>query len=491
MPGMGIVARPMPQPTPQPRPMPRPAPGGSGSGSGISITRPQPLPQPGRPSVGVRPPITPPVQRPFVPPVTRPALPQRPTIVPRPGVVGGNNTVINRPITNVTNITQINNIQNNIHRPNVVYPGMGAWTTHYVSRWRMDVPNFYRYYYRPYPWYHGSWHWNWVNYQGVVPWYVYSSLAFRYGYWNFYNPFWVAPVVQPVVYLNYSQPVAAPPPQWDAGSGNPGTAPPVRSINQQALAWLEQAQKAFRQRQYTDAQRQVEAALALAPQEAVLHEFRALVLFARGQFADAAAALYAVLAVHPGWNWTTMSGFYADLNDYQRQFQALAAARDANPSAANLQFLYAYHCLTAGKADQAKEALAAAHKSLPDDPIISQLLLALGAAPAAPAPPTPAAAKVDLDLKGLWKADRSGGRAVYLKLDDQSRFEWESLGGPAKDAFAGNFAVDDTTLTLDRTDGGALVGQVVPQSPTSFVFRLIGAPPQDKGLLFERVAPAP
>jgi tetratricopeptide (TPR) repeat protein len=422
-----------------------------------------------------------------------PGRPQvRPSIPQRPGFGGNTNTIINRPITNVrpiNNITTINNITqitNNIT--------LGAWTSNYLNHWHNYTPRFYRWYYRPYPWYHGSWHWHWSSHPGVVPWYVYSSLALRYGYWTFVNPLWVAPAVQPVVYLNYSRPVTVVAPQLieerDLGES---TTLPERTVQEQAQAQLEATRTAFRDRNYREAQRLVEAALAAAPEEAVLHEFRSLVLFALGRYGEAAAALYALLAVHPGWNWTTLSSLYGNIGDYQQQLQALNAARQAQPDAANLQFLYAYHMLTIGKPDDAKTALLQARKSLPEDPLLNQMLLALGERPPpTQASPTPReAVDVELDLKGLWKSERSGGRAVYLNFDDQGQFQWDSLGGPEKDTFTGAFAVDGTVLTLERTDGGALVGQVIPQSEKSFLFRLIGTPPQDPGMRFERVDSKP
>ncbi|HMP01532.1 MAG TPA: tetratricopeptide repeat protein [Gemmatales bacterium] len=516
MPGMGAVARPQPMPRPQTpqlpsqaRPSTRPSVGGGGGlPTNRPGARPQPLPQPGRPGIGERPslnpgqrptvppvdrptvppvnrPTVPPVNRPTVPPVTRPQVPQRPSIVQRPGFTGGNNTVINRPVTNV-------GVVNNIYRPNYGVPGMGAWTSGYVGRWNNSVPGYYRRWNRPYSWYHGPWHWNWAaNRGGVVPWYAYSGLAFRFGYWNFVNPFWTAPAVPPAVFLNYSQPVAAPPPQWQAEDAAPQQ--PPREVNEQALAQFDQARTAFLRRNYAGAQRLVESALALAPQEAVFHEFRALVLFARGQFAEAASTLYAVLAVHPGWDWTTMSSFYEDLSEYYRQLEALTRARDANPTAANLQFLYAYHNLTAGRTDRAKAALEAASQALPNDPLIAQLLASLGGTPAPAAAPPPKPADVNLDLKGQWRAQHPSGMAITLRLDDQSRFEWKAEGGAAAaaDSFAGTFAVDDATLTLDSSEGGALVGRVVPLAADRFLFRLIGAPPQDPGLEFQRVGAAP
>ena len=54
----------------------------------------------------------------------------------------------------------------------------------------------------------------------------------------------------------------------------------------------------------------VEEAIAYTPGDVTLHEYRALVLFALGNYADAAGVLNPVLASGPGWGWDTMVGFY-------------------------------------------------------------------------------------------------------------------------------------------------------------------------------------
>ena len=48
------------------------------------------------------------------------------------------------------------------------------------------------------------------------------------------------------------------------------------------------------------------------PNDPTLHEFRALVLFAQGQYDAAAATLYPVLNAGPGWDWTTLVGLYPE-----------------------------------------------------------------------------------------------------------------------------------------------------------------------------------
>ena len=47
-------------------------------------------------------------------------------------------------------------------------------------------------------------------------------------------------------------------------------------------------------------------ALAKLPNDTTLHEFRGLCLFALGRYDEAAATVYAVLSVGPGWDWTTL-----------------------------------------------------------------------------------------------------------------------------------------------------------------------------------------
>ena len=59
------------------------------------------------------------------------------------------------------------------------------------------------------------------------------------------------------------------------------------------------------------------------PNDTVLHEFRGLVLFALGRYKEAAAADYAVLSAGPGWDWTTLSGLYPNVEVYTEQLRAL------------------------------------------------------------------------------------------------------------------------------------------------------------------------
>ncbi len=98
------------------------------------------------------------------------------------------------------------------------------------------------------------------------------------------------------------------------------------------------------------------------PNDAALHEFRALCLFALQRYDESAATLYAVLTAGPGWDWATLSGLYPDVSVYTQQLRALEAYCGRNPSSPSARFVLAYHYLTDGHTlaalDQLKEVAA-------------------------------------------------------------------------------------------------------------------------------------
>ena len=110
------------------------------------------------------------------------------------------------------------------------------------------------------------------------------------------------------------------------------------------------------------------------PNDAVLHEFRSLVLFALNNYREAATAAYAVLSAGPGWNWTTLSGLYQNVADYTTQLRALEAYVKENPSSSDAHFLLAYHYLTTGFPDAAQKQLRDVDKLTPNDRLVKQLL---------------------------------------------------------------------------------------------------------------------
>ena len=87
----------------------------------------------------------------------------------------------------------------------------------------------------------------------------------------------------------------------------------------------------------------MEQAIAALPSDAALHEFRALTLFAQGKYTEAAAALYAVLAAGPGWDWKTMSDLYPDNDTYTAQLRALEEYVKDNRKDPQVRFLLGYN----------------------------------------------------------------------------------------------------------------------------------------------------
>ena len=97
---------------------------------------------------------------------------------------------------------------------------------------------------------------------------------------------------------------------------------------------FDRARDAFKAGDYAAALDLTDAALKDVPGDPLVHEFKALVLFARGEDARAAAELHAVLAVRPGMDWTTLSGLYPNVETYTGQLRALEDRCRQDPKAA-------------------------------------------------------------------------------------------------------------------------------------------------------------
>jgi cytochrome c-type biogenesis protein CcmH/NrfG len=174
--------------------------------------------------------------------------------------------------------------------------------------------------------------------------------------------------------IDYSQPLntaAAPP---DALPGDPATTPAA------------QAHQAFQTGDYLSALKLTNQALGQMPNDVNLHQFLALDLFAQGNYEQAAAPLYAVLSVGPGWNWTTLIGNYSDADAYTQQLRGLEAFVKANPKSAKAQFVLAYQYICQGQGEAAIKPLKNVVALQPTDKLSAQLLAMLQAPTAATAP---------------------------------------------------------------------------------------------------------
>ncbi len=319
-----------------------------------------------------------------------------------------------------------------------------------------------------------------------------GSPMYGWGYSGYSNPYSggfagaggaqaVAPQQTAAAPYNYSQPISTTAP------------PPEQAVASQSASALDQARDAFKAGDYSKALQLDQQALAQAPNDTSLHEFLGLVYFAQGKYDQAAEPLYAVLSVGPGWDWTTMSGMYPDVETYTGQLRALEASVRANPDSAPARFVLAYQYLVQGHDQNAVDQLKVAVKLQPGDTLSAQLIAHLqptGAAQPASAETAPSAAPADLaKLSGSWTATPAKDAKVTLAINENGKFSWDvSSTGKPPTTIAGTSTLADGVLTLAAQGGqqGTLTGRVASQDADHFTFRLVGGPPSDPGLSFAR-----
>jgi tetratricopeptide (TPR) repeat protein len=373
-------------------------------------------------------------------------------------------------------------------------------------------------------WYHGDWHGYWARPYAYRPWGWYGggvrwglefgfgvggasvgvvSLAspWGWGYYSYYNPYWVVPVGS-VTYINYSQPVvAAPIPAVAAQTGNQpayqAALPPSSDAAGQpsaaqsnALAMFDSARGFFKRGDYAMALSQTNRALGLTPNDSLMHEFRALCLFATQDYQQAAAAIHAVLASGPGWDMTTLVGLYPSQAIYNEQLRALENYRAEHPNAGAPRFLLAYHHTLAGRNDRATAELEAVVKLEPHDQLAAQLLKGLTTGPQekpASVPPQAPERPVDAaSLLGSWRAERPDGSKFALTLAPGKTFRWSFTQQDKQQQLAGTYTLADSYLILTARDQNALIGHVAQAGVDRFAFKLAGGSPDDPGLIFTR-----
>jgi tetratricopeptide (TPR) repeat protein len=316
-------------------------------------------------------------------------------------------------------------------------------------------------------------------------------MAYNSGYLGYSNPYYNDSYGG----YNYAQPIPVDYNAMPMVAGATGNA---------ADDVLNSAVAAFKQADYDAALDIINKGIAQYPTDAVMHEFRALVLFAKGDYQQAAATIHSVLAVGPGWDWTTLASLYTNVVIYTNQLRALEASVRSNPQDAAGHFLLGYHYMTAGHADAAAAQFQQVVKLVSTDRVASDILRMISAPPAGqsaatadqptPQPPTetqpatPEAAPVDpATLVGSWQASRADGSKFELTLTPEKMFTWKfTPKGQPPQGFSGTYTVEVDVLALERKDGGSLIGTVTPGSAKMFNFRLVGAPPEDKGLDFGR-----
>ena len=235
------------------------------------------------------------------------------------------------------------------------------------------------------------------------------------------NPYYVASVASGP--YDYSQPI------------NTASPPAEQSVTNPAMALFDAGRAAFQQGDYMGALQQTNDALAKIPDDTTLHEFRALCLFALGRYDDAAATLYAVLSVGPGWDWTTLISLYPNVETYTTQLRALESYCDTHRDSVTGRFVLAYQYLTQGHNDAAVVILKQVVALKPSDTLSSKLLRQLdpppaapataGAAPASAPSATETAPPQGASIAGTWSASPSADTTIALSVQPGGEFTWK------------------------------------------------------------------
>jgi tetratricopeptide (TPR) repeat protein len=317
-------------------------------------------------------------------------------------------------------------------------------------------------------------------------------MGYNSGYCSYVNPYYSNNYGS---YGNYSyaQPIPVASPNTTVASNSPSTCD--QSLNAAA--------DAFKQNNYDLALDIMNKGITQCPNDAVLHEFRALVLFAKSDYQQAASTIHSVLAVGSGWNWTTLSGLYPDVGTYTAQLRSLESFVRSNPQDGASRFLLAYHYLVDGYPDSAATQLGQVVKLVPSDRVAADVLKLISkpsqqtaSASDQPVPQPPAGGPATSSqgvqsmelatLLGSWHASRDDGSKFDLTLNQDDTFHWKfSINGKTEE-FDGTYKYESNELALQRKDGGALIAGLVPYGNQKFNFKLLGAPQEDPGLTFTR-----
>jgi hypothetical protein len=318
---------------------------------------------------------------------------------------------------------------------------------------------------------------------GLSSWGFGSSL-YGMGYLPYANPYYAAPAVaDPTVVAapyDYSQPI------------DTTSAPAPEATADPAMALFDAGRASFMQGDYAGALRQTDQALSILPNDTTLHEFRALCLFALGRYDEAAATLYAVLSVGPGWDWTTLIGLYPNIDVYTAQQRALEQTVLNNPRGASARFVLAYHYLTQGFTDAAVNQLKHVVELKPTDSLSLKLLRQLDASLDKPAVATAPASAGDstppagATITGQWTARPTQATAIEMNLEPGGAFSWQVTQNGQKRQFSGTSTFGDGLLTLVQAQGPPLVGRVSWTDANHMTFRVVGDTPDDPGLSFSK-----
>jgi predicted Zn-dependent protease len=181
------------------------------------------------------------------------------------------------------------------------------------------------------------------------------------------NPFYNRPNAIAAPALDYSAPIHVPQADY-----RETTEDMVRS--ERAIRLFDEARASFRGGDFRRALDLTDRAIEFLPSDPALHQFRALVLFAAGNYPDASATIHSVLAIAPGWDRQTIEQLYDAPNRYATDVNKLAAYVNSRTGDTAGQFLLAYHLLALGETAAAGKVLVHVQSKHPNDQVTLNLL---------------------------------------------------------------------------------------------------------------------
>lgn len=309
----------------------------------------------------------------------RPAGNRPDVIVNRPDINFGR-PVTNRPSINSNTGINYGNVTNTVVNNNttVINQNYGNQNYGYQNNQPGRRPGNYDRPYRPYyPELH--YHWRPSNigfYQPAYYNYTYNYPATGGGLlsvgvtnYAFANPFYVRSTGSAIVY-DYSRLIQVPAPNATETDAD-------LTRSERAVRRFDDARELFRRGEYGRANDLIDEAIQLLPTDPTLHEMRSLILFARQRYPDAAATLYSVLAVSPGWDAATFARLYDDPKRYLEQVNDLEDYVRLHPGATDAQFLLAYHRMVKGDVAGTQKLLEVVRDAKPNDRVVQNLLDAI------------------------------------------------------------------------------------------------------------------
>ncbi len=401
--------------------------------------------------------------------------------------VWGNNNNVN---INVSNNFRYNN--NYSYRPNYwgARPWWGASTCHtwHHGHWNYGYNS---HYYNRYSYYHNDSNFASGFMWGIAVWSL-GNMVYDMGYQSYRNPYQAPPVqsYSSKTTINYTQPVSV-----TAAANPPGDEAATELAETKSAEATVSSRAAFKSGDYVSALKSADEAIAYAPGDVTLHEYRALVLFALGRYSDAAGVLNPVLASGPGWGWDTMVGFYDSAVTYTSQLRKLEGYVRGRMDAADGHFLLGYHYLVCGYMDKAYDQFETTTKLQPADSISRQLRdLTKSSLPDAgsdepPAAEPPASLPPPVPgekLVGTWVSDRGADGKVTFKMEESGDYTWSYINGADTKELKGTYGLDDKDLLVMTSDDSQMVSSVTLEGDGKMKFVLVGAPEGDPGLDFTK-----